>query len=332
MKWFVFNLIFVLISQTAYTQQTVRFERGTDLCEHVDWKLVWYDEFDGDRLDDRKWYTFIDDDNWVNSQVVDTPIAPAAKIGKKVIYSEANITVENGACRLHIKYGPYSFMGIQRNFTSGMLMAKNKYSTGPLYFNKGKFEVRAKLPVSAGVWATFWLFGGGPPDINKTEIDMFEYNPCASGLDELPYHIHGNHREPEHKNHFEVTGRTKSNNLGDWHIYTTEWDKNFIRLYMDGELRGMVSRYNSDCLPNNGEQYVEDPGNVFPRPDEFMKLLLTLDYTDDLYTKSILGICTPIPGWIANRQKWDARQPERIFEIDYVRVYQRVGEVQENLR
>ena len=325
-------LLILFTLQSVKAQPTVRFDKGTDLCEHAVWKLVWSDEFSSTSLDTRKWYTFIDNENWADGRVADPPIAAAARNGEMVIYKDKNVTVRDGYCQLHLKYDPDSFLGGYRNFSSGMIMARNPNASQPLYFNRGKYEIRARLPVTPGVWATFWLFGGGAPNVNKTEIDMFEYNPCASRLKELPYHIHGNHRGPEHKTHYEVTGRTKSKTLNDWHVYTTEWDRNFIRLYMDGELRGSVRRYASDCNPDINKQYTEDPDNVFPRQDEFMKLIVNFDYTKDMYTRNFLGICTPIPGWLANREKWDARQPERIFEIDYVRVYQRTGEVQENLR
>ncbi|HRO43411.1 MAG TPA: glycoside hydrolase family 16 protein [Flavipsychrobacter sp.] len=327
-----FLILLLLFSEMVNGQQTVQFSKDTNLCETDNWKLMWRDEFEGNEINRQKWYTFIDDENWVDGSVADPPIAVSARATKKAIYKGENVVVKDGHCTLIMKYDPSEWMGVSRNFSSAMIMAKNFEGTAPLYFVRGRYEIRAKLPRATGVWATFWLYGGGDKNNHGSEIDMVEYTPCRSSLDRLPYHVHGFHRGNDYSEHYETGGDYKVKNVDDWHVYTTEWDKHFIRFYMDGVLKATVSRYESDCNPTPLKEYVDDEKNVFPRIDEGMKMLVTLDYTHNLYSRQLAGICLPMPEWLRNRDRVDAKQPEQKFIIDYIRVYQRESEVQDYLK
>lgn len=334
----IFRLLWKLLLSTTLCVQTVHaqtqktFAADTNLCETAPWQLVWHEEFEGEALDKSKWFTFIDDENWVDGRVADPPVAQAARRAYHVIYKDENVQVNKGNCTLLMRYEPTEWMGARRNFSSGMIMAKNREGTMPLYFERGKFEMRAKLPRATGVWATFWLYGGGNKQNHGSEIDMVEYAPCQSNLNRLPYHIHGFHRGANYVEHNEIGGAYHVPNVDNWHVYTTEWDRHFIRFYMDGNLKATVSRYDNGCVLQAGKSYTEDAADVFPRVDEGMKMLLTLDYTHNIYSKQLLGTCLPLPAWLRNRVKVDAKQPEQQFIIDYVRVYQRRGEVQAYFR
>jgi|GEM_PF-2766326 len=318
----------ILLPLLLSAQKRVRFSADTSLCDTGQWRMVWNDEFEGNRLDLSKWYTFIDDENWVNGVVADPPVSAAARASKKVVYKDENVSVANGNCTLTVKYEPSEWMGAQRNFSSGMIMVKNADATAPLYFVRGRFEMRAKLPRATGIWATLWLYGGGSATEPGSEIDMLEYAPCQSDLDRIPWHIHGFHRGSSLNVHNE-TGGSYRERPDDWHIYTTEWDRHFIRFYVDGNLKAAYSRYGSDCVPDATREYPEDAADVFPGVEEGMKLLATLDLTDDLYSRSVAGICVPIPRWLKNRNKTDEKFSTQHFIIDYIRVYQREGAIQD---
>jgi hypothetical protein len=173
------------------------------------------------------------------------------------------------------------------------------------------------------------VYGGGDNQRHGSEIDMVEYAPCQSDLNRLPYHLHGFHRGSDFSQHFETGGAYQVKDVDEWHTYTTEWDQHFVRFYFDGVLKAVESRYQSDCLLPAGSSFTEDAKSVFPRTDEGMKMLVTLDYTHNLYSKQLFGMCLPFPKWLRNRDRVDARQPEQQLIIDYIRVYQREGEVQE---
>ncbi len=325
--------ILLLVTSYSYAQETMRFNENTNLCDQGSWKLVWSDEFSADQLDTNRWYTFIDDENWVEDRyVANPPVSQASRAGYRVIYRDENVSVGNGACTLTARYQPGEWKEARRNYTSGMLLARNFEGTAPLYFVRGKYEIRARLPKASGVWATFWLHGGGNERETGSEIDMFEYAPCISNLNRVPYHVHGTQRGPAHTDRYHEDGAYELENVDEWHVYTTEWDAHFIRIYVDGTLKGIVSRYDSDCTPETGKSYQSDWKNVFPRVDQGMKLLVTLDFTHDLYSRQILGICLPMPAWLRNRDQFDAKQPEKKLFIDYIRVYQREGSVQDYLQ
>lgn len=55
-------------------------------------------------------------------------------------------------------------------YTSGRIFTKQ-------YFRYGKFEIKAKLPVTAGVWPALWFkANSGPACVG--EIDLVEYIGC----------------------------------------------------------------------------------------------------------------------------------------------------------
>ena len=202
-------IVSVLLSNISQAQNAVKFSAGTNLCDTGLWRLVWHDEFNGDTLNTKKWYTFIDDDNWINGQVANPPVSEAARTTRKAIYTDSNVSVNNGACTLAIKYQPSTWISAARNFTSGMLLAKNAQGTQPLYFTQGRYEIRAKLPRATGVWATFWLYGGGTDRQHGSEIDMIEYRPCQSDLNTIPFHVHGFHRGENFNEHYEILQEQK---------------------------------------------------------------------------------------------------------------------------
>jgi hypothetical protein len=349
-KAILVSVYILLLCPQAHGQ--VKFKPGTNLCEDSSWTLAWHDEFSGDRLDSNKWYTYIDDDNWVETppgsgQYVVAPYAMGLHSrtgqGTKVIFRDSNITVRDGSCFITCKYQPSTWQQFSRNFTSGILMAKNPAISMPLYFRQGRYDIRAKLPPAKGVWITFWLFGGGSAGREGTEIDMLEYNPSpgrgryVTEYDEVPYHIHGRMRGPSFDKYPDLDGDYKQKNLEDWHLYSTTWDDNFIFIYCDSILRATIPRYidrkgrSPGCLPSPGETYMEDAKDVFPKEGEAMKLLYSFDMNDNLYNISILGIPIRLPGWLVSHDKIDSRMPDRVTEVDFIRVYQRSNKIQDNL-
>ncbi len=356
-------MIWLYVFYGFTTQSQVLFPTDSSLCEDALWRLVWHDEFNDQTIDTSKWYTFSDDENWFEVQPGVAEVFPygnsrLSRLSQgKVIYRDENVMANGSTCTLRSRYQPGTWSGSgwneSRHFTSGMLLSKDPGLRHTLYFNKGRFDMRARLPYQSGAWATFWLYGGGrgpdptgtPPfeGQNGCEIDMIEYNPCVgggdkvTGMDDLPWNMHGQNRGRNHGENHDIGGSKNVSNLGDWHLYSTEWDDNYIRFYVDGYLRHIQPRYTiskfippiaAPCVTRNEYDYHEDAAQVFPRPDEGMKLVLTNDITDNIYSENVLGFCTPIPDWIKSHDNIDAEWRDADFEIDYVRVYQREGKVQ----
>lgn len=107
-------------------------------------------------------------------------------------------------------------------FNSGMLTTFRSFSQ--LY---GYFEMRAQLPVGAGLWPAFWLLpadGGWPP-----EIDVMEQ------LGSKPRSIFvGTHSAVGGANVATTTAVHVADTSGAFHLYGLDWQENKITWYFDG--------------------------------------------------------------------------------------------------
>lgn len=315
-------LLSVMIGLIRVNAQ-VTFPAGTNLCETTPWKLVWYDEFDGTSIDNSKWFTFLDDGNWGPNGVIVPPISQGSRtMNRGSNFTDANVVVSSGTCKLIAKYQPNTWINSTKLYTSGLIKARKNDANGnstPMYFNKGKFEMRARISKAEKIWAAYWLWAGGNSSYGPggSEIDMFEYMPINnSETSTNSFGFHGWDRGPgwpvspdctSDGNTFEMT------NIDSWHIYSCEWDQNFVRLYIDGVLKFVKDRYKIQvgtaymstgvCTPSQGITYYNDPQvtATFPYPDEYLSFICSMDYRDNIG-----------PG-----------QPDRNFEIDYIRIYQR---------
>ncbi|RYZ96604.1 MAG: glycoside hydrolase family 16 protein [Proteobacteria bacterium] len=177
------------------------------------------------------------------------------------------------------------------SFTSGMIRSKTtmKY---------GYFETRVKMPAGLGVWTAFWLNPedmGWPPEIDILEflnngtddrIDMFSARGQgnAQGIAQLASHPN-----------FDTTWKTwrAPYNFSDgYHVFGALWDTDdTVTVYVDGVL---ITKFHYNWVHNDGS----DAGKAH--------VLLNL----------------AMGGNWAGRNGVD-RTREHVYEIDYVRVYQK---------
>jgi beta-glucanase (GH16 family) len=124
------------------------------------WRLIFHDEFDGDRLDQDAW----------NAQDL-----PSPRNNELQHYSPDLVTVGDGRLRLSSARAPRG----GRSFSSAAVDSYGKFA-----FLYGRVEVRAKLPaMGQGIWPAVWLLGtgcnptGSPcawPTAGSNEIDLVE--------------------------------------------------------------------------------------------------------------------------------------------------------------
>ncbi len=176
-----------------------------------------------------------------------------------------------------------------KEYSSARLVSKGKGDW--LY---GRFEIRAKLPTGVGTWPAIWMlptdsgYGGWP---RCGEIDIMEnvgYDPLT-----VVGTVHT-------KSFNHVIGTQKSGEIEskdcytDFHVYALEWEPDEIRIYQDD---------------NHYFTYRNDGTGVDAWPfDRPFHLLLNL----------------AIGGNWGGRQGVDDSLFPHTFEIDYVRVYQKV--------
>jgi len=171
------------------------------------WNLVWSDEFNYNGLPDTsKWGNeagFIRNNELQyytrqrieNSRVVDGNLLI---IGKKESYNNAN-------------------------YTSASLVTDGKKS-----WTYGKVEARIKMPKGQGMWPAFWMLGQNIHTVGWPkcgEIDIMEHINNEDLLHGTLHWYNEKHAS---------SGGTTPCDVTKFHNYSIEWDKEFVRLLLDG--------------------------------------------------------------------------------------------------
>ena len=181
------------------------------------YQLVWQDEFNGSSLDLSKWQPQIGDGcpslcGWGNNELQ--------------YYRAENATVSGGVLSITAK--KESFGGAQ--YTSARLRTR-----GLGDWKRGRFEVRAKLPIGKGLWPAAWMlptdeaYGGWAA---SGEIDIME---CVC---HEPERVHGTiHFGDSYPGNTSSGGSytLSSGTFNDaFHVFALEWDEFELRWYVDG--------------------------------------------------------------------------------------------------
>ncbi|MCK4835525.1 MAG: glycoside hydrolase family 16 protein [Candidatus Aminicenantes bacterium] len=184
----------------------------TDDCIIDNWTLVWNDEFNGTFLDSTKWN-----------------ILEGIFGSYKQLYLSENISVQNGCLIIKSEEKDYTVDGIDIYYSSGFVHTKEIFSQA-----FGRFEVRAKLPSTKGIWPAIWLLAESHDEIATTpyEIDIME----MVGPDTDTIYM---------TNHFSDKNGASQSNGGtftgpdfslDFHTFVIEWGEGVIRWYIDDQL------------------------------------------------------------------------------------------------
>lgn len=237
-------------------------------------EIAWFDEFNGSELDLSKW----------------TPVFSINPTNSSLhAYLPDNVFVSNGNLIILSTDQPFG----QFDFRSGQVIstALSRY---------GRFEIRADLPTSRGMWPAIWLLPDSPPLWpSQGEIDIMENRGNESFLTSSAFHWGTN---PPFQHNFVYAENETFRDGGfvnyhdSFHVYAAEWDPNQIRFYVDGVHYYTVRDSSVGNFLTNGQT---NP----------MRLIINT---------AIGGNFLPNP---------DATtQWPQLFEVDYVYVYDRTGE------
>lgn len=234
------------------------------------WRLVWADEFSGPSVDRAKWNLRTNEARDIDRGCnTDSP---------------KNTFVDNGVLTLRALRETTACGSQTRQYTQSYLDTIGRHS-----WTYGRFEVRAKSPNgpenSKGLWPAFWL---RPEDGGKGEIDVVEL-PGGSGY----------HRAATQAIFYDYSPVKQDQRYtfptgypGDgFHTYTTEWERDAIRWYIDGK---KVYERNRSTTPWYDE--------VFHKPYN-----LRLNFQ--------------VGGWLGDPDGSTVFPAD--FKVDYVRVWQR---------
>ncbi len=173
------------------------------------WQLVWQDEFTNGISSDWVFETGNGSSGWGNNELE--------------YYRRENATIENG--QLVITAKRESFGGF--NYTSARMKTQGNRS-----WKYGKFEARIKMPAFSGIWPAFWMLGNTISDPNVGwpacgEIDIMEHINAEN-------RTYGTPHWRDHNNNYASYGGNTFCTVTDYHIYSVEWDANYIRWFLDG--------------------------------------------------------------------------------------------------
>ena len=117
-------------------------------CSTEDYKLVFYDEFDGTAIDTDTWFTF-SPDGGPGFNGTDNCFWARGRSGGSFwgLLIDQNVEVNNGLLKLHVKKEPNVWFGVDFNYSAAMIWAKPQHEY--LY---GRFEARIKMHNGTGLW------------------------------------------------------------------------------------------------------------------------------------------------------------------------------------
>jgi beta-glucanase (GH16 family) len=199
-----FGGLVLLVNVTAVAQPPTR--SGYD--------VAWYDEFDGGSLNTALW-TVSNTNVTTNNSQQD--------------YLPSQVSVSGGSLRILSENIPSR----GRPYRSGLVQSKT-------YQQEGRWDIRAKLPTSTGMWPAIWLLS----DTNTTpwpsggEIDIMENRGDEPNEVSAAFH-YGENGGGVFRHEFVDRGQTAvhdgvlQNYHSSFHTYSVEWDSNQLRFYVD---------------------------------------------------------------------------------------------------
>lgn len=269
------------------------------------YSLVWSDEFDGTVLNEQTWNIEVSGTGGGNQELQ--------------YYKRENVAVENGNLVLTARREAYA----GKQFTSGRINSKNNTA-----FQHGIIQARVKMPKTAnGLWPAYWMMGNdmdryGWPRCGEIDIvEMGHFNAISgqyAGMQDR-YFAGTTHYGPDasNENHQQysqdfLADETNPVLNDEYHIFTVEWDDNYLYMYYDLEgytnARKRRARYFTQEIAYSDA--VLAPGHYFQKPFFLLFNLAVGGTYTNIYDPSLI---TALPN----------SGDEAKMYVDWVRVYQK---------
>ncbi|MEA5404354.1 glycoside hydrolase family 16 protein [Arcicella sp. DC2W] len=166
-------------------------------------------------------------------------------------------------------------------------------TAGKKTWQYGRFELRAKIDISQGIWPAWWTLGVDKNWPANGEIDMMEFYR-GKVLANIAC-LSANKQAEWHSNTFSVDSLGGANWAAQFHVWRMDWEKDFIALYLDDQLLNKVPM--NVLVNKDGSGF-----NPFQQP-HYMLLNVAV-------------------GGDNGGNPYKSTFPSRM-EVDYVRVYQK---------
>ncbi|KAI1305279.1 Glucan endo-1,3-beta-glucosidase A1 [Halotydeus destructor] len=259
-------------------------------CQCVDYdkyKLIWFDDFNGDKLDRSKWYHLVDCTGRGNREL------------QCYTNRTDNVRLENG----HLVITAKAEVVGDKQYTSGRIHTSGK---GWTY---GRFEARARLPKGKHLWPAIWLVptsGVYGPWPQSGEIDIMEARGQNSSHMEGTLHF-GQSRKIRSKR---GSGQTRFgfDLSDDFHVFGLEWTPSLMVWSVDGY--DFFSVPLTRLFNVRGSNFYTKKGQPF---DQNFKWILNVAVGGNYFHPSVYGKLAP-----GEAAQW----AKPTMEVDWVRVYQ----------
>lgn len=280
----LFTLFFIIHFSTAFSQDSVHDQRVK--YEKEGYHLVWADEFDQDGPPSINNWKF--EEGFVRNQELQW-------------YQRENAWCEEGLlvieARKEEKPNP-AYVDNSKEWSKSRNKITHTSSSintlGLHSWQYGRFEMRGRINISAGLWPAFWTLGVKGQWPSNGEIDIMEYYK-GNILANIACGTAVSHKAEWYSKTKAVADLGGANWAAEFHVWRMDWDENRIALYVDDVLLNEV--------PLNKLQNKDGTGiNPFKQP-HYILLNLAM-------------------GGMNGGELSDTKFPNR-FEVDYVRVYQR---------
>ena len=287
------NIIYLLLLLVSLPLH-MRGDEKEEITSTDGYILVWHDEFENDGAPNPM--------NWSSEEGF-------VRNKEAQWYQPENAWCRNGiltiTARLENRPNPnynsksQDWRKLRKNIylSSASLSTQNKYE-----FLFGRCEVRARISGAPGTWPSIWLKGSKYPWPSCGEVDIMSFyryhgepsllaNVCWAGNDDT-----SEWDTSAHPLGYFLT--SDSLWLSKFHTWRMDWDREGIRIYVDGQLLNETSLTQTFNAPTS--QGADD--NPFESPLHIV-LSLAMGSSGGYFYKETLPT---------------------LFEIDYVRVFQKL--------
>lgn len=204
-------LLVVFFTQTSIAQNRVYISP-----DGAKYKLAFKDEFNGKRLNEKKWVYRTDSKHW-STQL------------------PANVTSDNGYLHLHVKKEKV----VKKEYSGAGIISKKA-------FGYGYYETRFKVPPGTGWHTSFWLMyrdNTGGTGVSRASL---EYDICENdSKNKDGYSMTLHNWKGQHKTYGSKYLNTPDLSAG-FHIWGCEILPDKVHYYFDGTL---VQSINTSALP-----------------------------------------------------------------------------------
>ncbi len=291
-KSYLLKLTFLcLCAIVTFTTFTLRANDSEQPTQYDGWELIWSDEFNIDgkpntniwdaetgfqRNEEAQWYN-----GFKNTTCEDGKLKIEGRIER---VKNPNYVAGSSDWKKNREYAEYTSSSI----TTGS-------SKSWLY---GRVEVSAKIPTATGSWPAIWLLGINKEWPSNGEIDIMEFYLVGGAPNIMANAAWGTNDRwvakwdgSQHKYSEISAGNPNWDN--EFHLWRMDWDRDFIRIYLDGRLLNEIDL----------SQTINPDGfNPFHQP-QYLLLNLALGGN----------------GGTPDRSKFPL-----IYEVDYARIYQKI--------